>query len=211
MAKGLILRERGDFDASEALLEEALRIAGEQSDPETEGWTRGALSWLYAMRGELDKSLATALRNYELTERLGDVFSRQYALLYLGGAHLAREEPAEALEYLERADRLYWEAMDKGGEADGWRQSLIGAALAGVGRGDEGLERAERGVAILKERGLNVTLPNALRSLAKVRTAAAAPGATEALQEAERVGREFGLLAEADAAHAELEEVLAAS
>jgi len=205
MCKGLRLRDRGELDEAEALLEEALRIAGAQGDPETEGWTRGALSWLYAMRGELDKSLATAMRNYELTERLGDVFSRQFALLYLGLAHLAREEPAEALKHLERADRLYWEAMGKGGEADGWRQSVIGEALAGVGRADEGLERAEGGVATLRERGLNYTLPHALRSLAKARTAAGAPGAAEALEEAEQVGRECEQIAEADLARAERE------
>ncbi len=205
MAKGGILRDRGELDEGEALLEEALRIAAEHGDPETESWTRGGLSLLHSMRGDLDKALATALRNYELTEHIGDVFSRHWALIYLGLAHLERDEPAEALEYLERGDQLYWDAMNKGGEGDGWRKALIGEALAGVGRTDEGLAKADQGVAMIRERGLYWGLARALRSLARVRIAAGAPGAIEALEEAEQVGTERGFLAEADAARAERE------
>ncbi len=76
MGKGIFRRDACEYDAGEELFEKALRIAAEQGDPETESWTRGNLAMLLAIREDLDPALGLALRNYELTERLGDVFSR---------------------------------------------------------------------------------------------------------------------------------------
>ena len=134
MAKAVIRRDRGEFDAGEELSEKALRIAAEQGDPETASWTRGNLAALLAMRGDLDSALGLAQRNYELTERLGDVFSRHWALFYLGFVRLERGDAEGALDSLERADRLYREAMGNGGEAEAWREAMIAEALLGVGR-----------------------------------------------------------------------------
>jgi class 3 adenylate cyclase/tetratricopeptide (TPR) repeat protein len=187
MAKAVIRRDRGEFDAGEQLSESALRIASEQGDPETESWTRGNLAVLMALRGDLDAALGLAQRNYELTERLGDVFSRHWALFDLGFVHLERGDPEQALDYLERADNLYLEAMGSGGEAQGWREALIAEALLGVGRVPEALERAEQGAAICRDRRLHWGTPRALRTLANVRAAAGKPGAPELLDEAEQV------------------------
>ena len=79
------------------------------------------------MRGELEAGVALGRRNCELTERLGDVFSRSLALANLGVAQLAAEDYAGALESFEVAERLYREAMDGGGEQEAWR----GAVRAG--------------------------------------------------------------------------------
>ncbi len=189
MGKGIIRRDRSEYDAGEKLFEEALRIAAEQGDPETEGWTRGNLAVLLAVRGDLDPALGLALRNYELTERLGDVFSRVWALVNLGLVRLERGEAEDALEALERGDRLYREAMGKGGEAEAWRETLIAEALVGVDRVPEAVERAEQGAAIARERGILWTLPRALRTLAQARVAAGAPDWAEPLDEAERLAR----------------------
>ena len=196
MGKGIVRRDRSEYDAGEELFEKALRIAAEQGDPETESWTRGNLATLLALRENLDPALGLALRNYELTERLGDVFSRVWALINLGMVRLARGEPEDALEALERADRLYREAMSKGGEAEAWREAMIAEALVGVGRVPEALERAERAANIARERGILWTLPRALRTLAHVRVAAGAPDWAEPLDEAERLARETGRLME---------------
>ena len=102
MAKAVIRRDRGEFDAGEELSEEALRIAAEQGDPETASWTRGNLAALLATRGDLDAALGLAQRNYELTERLGDVFSRHWALINLGFVRLERGDAEGALDSLER-------------------------------------------------------------------------------------------------------------
>jgi adenylate cyclase len=154
MAKAVIRRDRAEFDAGEELSGSALRIAAEQGDPETASWTRGNLAALLAARGDLDEALGLAQRNYELTERLGDVFSRHWALVYLGFVHLEREDAKAALDYLERGDRLYREAMGNGGEAEAWREAMIAEALLGVGRVPEARERAEHATAVAHERGL---------------------------------------------------------
>ena len=196
MGKGIVRRERAEYDAGEKLFEKALRIAAEQGDPETESWTRGNLAMLLAARGDLDPALGLALRNYELTERLGDVFSRVWALVNLCVVRLERGEAADALEAIERGDRLYREAMGKGGEAEAWREAMIAEALVGVGRVPEALERAERAVTIARERGLLWALPRALRTLAQARVAAGAPGWAELLDEAEKVAMAEGRLYE---------------
>jgi hypothetical protein len=100
---------------------------------------------------------------------------------------LARGETEDALEALERGDRLYREAMGKGGEAEAWREALIAEALVGVGREQEALSRAERAVNVARERGILWTLPRALRALAQARVAAGAPDWAEPLDEAERL------------------------
>ncbi len=211
MVKAAIRRDRGEFDASEELFEAALRIAGEEGDPETESWTRGNLAALLAVRGALDAALGLAQRNYELTERLGDVFSRHWALTNLGFVYLERREAEEALKYLSRADRLYREAMGKGGEAEGWREALIAEALLGVDRVPEALERAERGAAVTRERGLRWSLPRALRVLAQARSAAREPGAPEALDEAEKVASANRQIVEVEQIRAAREAVAAGS
>jgi tetratricopeptide (TPR) repeat protein len=192
MGKGILRRESAEYEAAEELFQQALRIAAEQGDSETESWTRGNLAMLLAIRDDLDPALGLALRNYELTERLGDVFSRVWALINLGIVRLARGEAQDALEALERGDRLYREAMGKGGEAEPWREALIAEALVGVGRAPEALERAERAVAIARERGILWTLPRALRILAQVRMAVGAEDWAEPLDEAESVARAHG-------------------
>jgi class 3 adenylate cyclase/tetratricopeptide (TPR) repeat protein len=198
MAKAVIRREQGELEEGEKLSQAALRIAGEHGDPETESWTRGNLALLLAYRGDLNGALALAQRNYELTERLGDVFSRHWALLYLGFVHLEREENEMALDNLERADTLYREAMGAGGEAEAWRHALISDALLALGRVEEARERAELAVEIARGRGLLWGLPRSLVALAGAKVAAAEDGGEELLYEAESVGARNGLVHEMD-------------
>ena len=142
---------------------------------------------MMAQRGDLDAALGLAQRNYELTERLGDVFSRVWALFYLGAVELERGDSQQALDHLERADSVYREAMASGGEAEGVRAALIAEALLDVDRIPEALEWAEKGAAVSRDRGLRWGLPRALRALARARAAAGEPGAPDLLDEAEQV------------------------
>lgn len=185
MFKGSIRIHRGDFDAADEFLESALKIAGDQGDLETESWTRGQQVTLLGTRGELDAALRLAQRNCEITEQLGDVFTRHWSLHFLGWAYGQRAEHEKALEYLERADRLYRESMGRGGEGEVWREAAIADALLGLGRVPEALERAEKSLEAGRERGLGWSLIPALRIAAGVRAAAREPGATDLLDEAE--------------------------
>jgi adenylate cyclase len=192
MAKGLAQRERGNLDEAEALFGRALRIATEQGDPEMASWTRSNQALLLAMRGDGEAAVALARRNCELTERLGDVFSRSLAIANLGGSLLFSGEPAAALESLEEADRIYRSAVDSGDEMEFWRAGLRAEALTGVGRVEEALELATWASDGARERGMLWSLPLTLRALGLSRDAAGRDGANDALDEAAAVATRTG-------------------
>jgi adenylate cyclase len=192
MMKGLTLRERGRLDEAEELFNEALTIATEDGDPETASWTRSNLASMLAMRGDTAAGIALARRNYELTERLGDVFSRSLAMSNLSVALLMAEEYPEALEAIEESERIYREAMDNGGEMEAWRAAMRADALIGVGRVEEAAELARWASEIARERGMLWTLPMTLRTLALARDAVGIEGVHEALDEATAVAGRTG-------------------
>jgi tetratricopeptide (TPR) repeat protein len=191
MGKGMIRRERLEFDEAEELFDRALAAALEEDDPETASWVRSNQASL-VFRKDPEAALAIARRNVELTDRLGDVFSRSLALSNLGWVQLIAEENEAALESIEASERLYREAMDNGGELEGWRGQLLARALVGVGRTDEALEVAERAARVAGERKMYWSYPVAALTLARARAAAGVDGVEEAFEEAERVARECG-------------------
>jgi len=205
MAKGLVQRERGHLDEAEVLFNRALRVATEVGDPEIASWTRSNQSLMLGMRDEAEAGIALARRNCELTERLGDVFSRSLALANLGGVQLAAGAYAEALDSLEEAERVYRDAVEGGDEMEAWRGALRADALAGVGRTDEAIELAERASRIARERGMRWSLPLALLATARARAAAATDGVDDALDEAAAVAEETGAVTTLSSIEAERE------
>jgi class 3 adenylate cyclase/tetratricopeptide (TPR) repeat protein len=190
MGMGMARREQDDLEAAEAHFERSLEISVEADDPETASWVRSNQAGLMALRGDIEGALSVSRRNCELTERIGDVFSRSLAFANLAWAHLAAEEFQEALDAIDDADRTYREAMGIGGEMEAWRSQLRARALTGVGRNEEAIAEAEWAVRTSEARGLYWSLPIALLALGRARHAAGRPGAVEALEEAERVARE---------------------
>jgi adenylate cyclase len=190
--KGVVRKERDEAERAAELLESALRVAGEVGDPETASWIRGTQALLRSSQGDLDGGVALGRRNCELTERIGDVFSRSLALANLCAAELAAGDFAAALESIERAERIYREAMGDGGEMDAWRGALRAQALLGVGRRAEAIEVAEGAAQTARERGLLWPLPLALLALGLGRAANGGDGAREALDEAAAVAGETG-------------------
>jgi tetratricopeptide (TPR) repeat protein len=202
-AKAIVRRERNEFEQCERLLDRALQIAEEQGDPETASWNRGTRALLLAMRGDADAGVAVGRRNCELTERLGDVFSRSLALGNLGAAQLAAEDYAAALDSFEEAERLHREAMDTGDELEAWRAAVRAEALTGLGRVDEAIEIAAWAADVAAKRELRWSEPLALLALARARAAAGEAGAEEALDKAAAVATETGQLTALDAVEAE--------
>ena len=172
MARSVALKERGRLEEAERVADESLRMAAEYGDPETESWSRGNKATLMAERGNLEAALALAQRNCELTDQLGDVFSRTLALTSLGYVQIAGGDHAEAVETIELSDRTYREAMNAGGEGEAWRGTLRARALLGAGRTAEALEQAEAAAEISREREMHWQLPGALLTLAQARAAA---------------------------------------
>jgi class 3 adenylate cyclase/tetratricopeptide (TPR) repeat protein len=192
--KGLARRERGEPEEAEELLNTALRIATEQGDPETTSWTRSNLASLHALRGDVETGLAMARRNCELTEQLGDVFSRTLAVANLGWVQLKAGDAEAALHSLESAERTYLEAMGNGGEMESWRAGLRAEALTGVGRVEDAMELAEGAAAVARERGMRWAVPGCLLALGRARAAASRDDAREALEEAAAAARETGAM-----------------
>jgi class 3 adenylate cyclase/tetratricopeptide (TPR) repeat protein len=184
IAKSMALRERDRMDEATILLDQGLRLAIDQDDPETESWARGTKGLMLADSGEIDAALAMTRRNRELTERLGDVFSRSTALTASAYVLLAAGEGEEALETIQLSDRLYREAMGAGGEGEAWRSTLRARALLAVGRCEEALEEAEWATATARRREMGWQIPPSLHTLAQTRSASGAPGVDEALDEA---------------------------
>ncbi|HET7053362.1 MAG TPA: adenylate/guanylate cyclase domain-containing protein [Solirubrobacterales bacterium] len=210
MMKGLTLRERGRIDEAEELFNAALTIATEDGDPETASWTRSNLSLMLAMRGDTTAGVALARRNYELTERLGDVFSRSLAMSNLSAALLAAEEYQEALEAIEQSERMYREAMGNGGEMEAWRAAVRAEALIGVGRAEEAAELAQWASEIARERGMLWALPLTLYTLGLARAKAGLTGADEALDAGAEVARRSGAKMSLESIEAAREELAAA-
>jgi len=189
MAKAVALRERDRPKEAEELLNEALRLSREYDDPETESWARGSKSLLMADRGDFEEALALARRNCELTEQLGDVFSRSTALTSMSYVQLAAGEHEAAVATIDRADRLYREAMGSGGETEAWRSTLRARAMLGLGRTDEALKEAEWAANTAQRREMGWQIPTALHTLAQARAAASAPGVDETLDRAAEAAR----------------------
>jgi tetratricopeptide (TPR) repeat protein len=191
-ARAMAQRERGNVEEATRLLEEALAEASDRHDLELESWALGTKAQLLADRGDLEGALAIGLRNREITERLGDVFSRTIALTSLGYVRVEAGEFEAALADVERAAREFGEAMGSGGEMEAWRATLRGRALLGAGRTAEALAQAEESVAVSRRREMGWQLPAALHLLAEARAAAGVTGAREALDEGERLTRSLG-------------------
>ncbi len=194
MGKGMVRREQDDLEGADPYFERALEIAAAAGDPETASWVRSNQAGLMAMRGDVEGGLAVARRNCELTERIGDVFSRSLSLANLAWTQLAAEEYQEALDSIEEADAIYREAMKIGGEMEGWRSQLRANALIGVGRTEEAVAEAEWAVRVSRERGLRWSLPIALLALGRARHAAGQDGTAEALEEALDVAHQTNAL-----------------
>jgi tetratricopeptide (TPR) repeat protein len=194
MAKAVALRERDHPDEAAEMLDQAQRLAREHDDPETESWARGSKSLLVADRGEFEAALALARRNCELTEQLGDVFSRTTALTSMSYVQLAAGEHQAALETIENADQLYRAAMGAGGETEAWRAILRARALLGVGRTDDALAQAEWATDTAQRREMGWQIPSALHTLAQARSAAGALEITETLDAAAAAARGLGHL-----------------
>ncbi len=194
MAKGLARRERGHLDEAEELFNAGLQIATEDGDPEIASWTRSNQALMLAQRGEPEAAVALARRNCELTERLGDVFSRSLSLSNLGASQLAAAEAEAALASLEEAERIYRSAVDGGDEMECWRAGLRAEALTAVGRPEEAMALAAWASDVARQRGMLWSLPLALQALGVARYAAGQDGAREALDEAAEVAGRTGAM-----------------
>ena len=129
--------------------ERALQAAREQGDLETEGWAHIGHVWLARSTGQAEMALAHATQGYEIAERIGDAFSRVWAIYYLGYARLMVGEANEAVAAIERSMELGREARTAL-DFESQRMAALSEALLSAGDWS-GIEALARDAAALKK------------------------------------------------------------
>ena len=199
IARGLILAGMGYLEEAASELDRALRVAQEQGDLENQGWAHGGHVLLARYTGEAETVLSHATQGYEIAERIGDAFSRIFALYCLGCARLMLGEPDEAIVAFERSIELGREART-GLEIEALRFAGLSEALLSAGDHQRALDAAQESVTLARERGNESVLAVSYRVLAEVLLAGDGPdkigAAKEALQEAAAAAEATGIRAE---------------
>ena len=183
MMRGLILCIMGYLEESASELDRAMRVAQEQGNLETQGWTHGAYVWLARFTGEPETVLSHATQGYEIAERIGDAFSRVHALYFLGYARFMVGEPDEAVAAIERSIELGREART-GLESEALRISGLAEALLSAGDPQRALDAAHESVTLARERGNESTLGICHRVLAEALLAGDGPDKAAAAKDA---------------------------
>ena len=181
--RGMILVSMGYPEEAASSVEHAMRAAREQGDLEAEGWTHNTHIWLARSAGQTELALGHATQGYELAERIGDAFSRIWALYNVGYARLMVGETSEALATIERSIELGREARTAL-ELESLRVSGLSEALLGAGDAGRALEAAQESVRLARERGNESMLAICYRVLAEALLASNGPGRVAAAQEA---------------------------
>ncbi|HEX6652032.1 MAG TPA: adenylate/guanylate cyclase domain-containing protein [Thermoleophilaceae bacterium] len=101
--KGLVLTDMGELDEARRMLDQARKIAGEQGDSETVAWSHMKSCWLGYFLGDSEAALGHAQQALEISERIGEPFSRAWSWTFLGLAKWMRGEWQAAVEAYERA------------------------------------------------------------------------------------------------------------
>ena len=183
MMRGWLLCAMGQLEEAASELDRALRVAQEQGDLETQGWTHQSHVWLARCTGQTETALTHATQACEIAERIGSGFSRLWSLYYLGYVHLMLGETSEAIAAIERSIELGREVRT-GLELEALRVAGLSEALLSAGDHARALEAAEESVTLALERGNEGILPVAYRVLAEAVLASDGANKVKAAQEA---------------------------
>ncbi len=197
--RGMILINMGHLEESASELDCALLVAQEQEDLENQGWTHCMYVVLAYFTGEIETVLSHATQGYEIAERIGDAFSRMYALYCLGAARLMLGESDEAIVTIERSIELGRETRT-GLEFEALRFAGLSEALLSAGDHQRALDAARESVTLARERGNKAALATCCRVLAEALLAGDGPDkvamATDALDQATAAAEATGARAQ---------------
>jgi class 3 adenylate cyclase/tetratricopeptide (TPR) repeat protein len=182
--------------------EEARRAIAEGSelcrrwDRESLGWTHTFPCALAVWGGERGgpEAVAHGRQAVEIAEAIGDSFSRVVASAWLGLAHAAAGEAAEARSILSNCLEMI-EERGAGREFEPSVRSGLAQALHELGDHDRAVEECRLGIELAEKRGVAINGPSLRLNLAEVLIDRDAPGdlaqASSFLDEAERRGEEL--------------------
>ena len=194
--KGYVLVELGELVEGGRLIEQGRKIAGEQGDIETVGWSHMWSAWLAYVQGEPEAALVHAQQSLEIAERTGSSFSRAWAWFYLGLAEQMRGEWRRAIEALERSQAIARESRTAV-EADAFRLALLAESYLGLGDLKRARGLAEEGLEVARAQGNVPGEIQASLSLARVLLGSAGAAAREQIEAA--LARALQLVRETDA------------
>jgi tetratricopeptide (TPR) repeat protein len=109
-----------------------MKIAREQGDIETVGWSHVWFALHTYFQGETEAALAHSQQAVDVAERIGGSFVRAYAWLTLGSAELMRGQWRQAIDAIERSLAIVRQGRT-GVERNAWRLVLLGEAHLGLG------------------------------------------------------------------------------
>jgi adenylate cyclase len=209
LMKGYILAELGELEEARRLLEQGRKIAREQGDTETVGFSHAVSAWLAVYQGEPEAALGHARQALEIAERIGSSYSRAQAWTSLGWAETLRGQWRSAVDALERSAAIARESRSSA--FDAVRLALLGESHLGLGDPQRARALVTEGVETARAQ-VNVSFETlATLSLARVLLGSAGAAAREqieaALARALQLVRETGAKAYEPLIHVELAEL----
>jgi tetratricopeptide (TPR) repeat protein len=189
--------------------DEALSIARERGDFETESWIQMSVVQAMQLAGGGD-AMRHALQAQEIAERAGGAFSIGLAWRYLGIAHLIREEWNEAIDALQKA-LATWRPRRVGLEAEPHALTMLARAQLGSGDVEGAVITAQEAVTLAIARQTHGHEIEARLALVQSLRAASGVGAAAAvethLRRAEALVEETAARTLKPRVHAELAEL----
>jgi class 3 adenylate cyclase len=179
LMRGLLEAWTGSLGSGRRGLEQALQVAAEDGDAETEAWSHMMLVLVGELADAPGGVLTHARQAVAIAERAAGAFSRGLAQQYLGIAHVARGEWADAVAAFEHALGLYRE-RDVGLEEEALTLAFL--ARAHLGHGDAAAARAaaDEAVRLACGRGTKVWEMYARHERARALVAMGGPSAVAA-------------------------------
>jgi adenylate cyclase len=160
--------------------EQALALARERGDHETESWVHMSTVQAMQLAGG-GNVLVHAREAQEIAERAGGAFSVGLAWRYLAIAHVVREEWAEAIRAIELALAI-WRPRRVGLEAEPHALTMLARAQLGVGDPEKASITAQEAVTLAVGRRTRCHEIEARLALAQALRASSGAGAAAAVE-----------------------------
>jgi tetratricopeptide (TPR) repeat protein len=194
--KGFFLAQLGELAEGARLIEQGRKIAREQGDIETVGFSHQWSVLLAYFAGEPEVALGHAQHALEIAERNGGSFARAWAWGSLGQAERMRGEWRRAIEALERSQSIARESRTAV-EGDAQRLALLGESYLGLGDAERARALVQDGLQIARAQGYVPGETAARLALARVLLGSAGTAARAEIEAA--LGRALELACETGA------------
>jgi DNA-binding SARP family transcriptional activator len=177
----LNLGNLGDFTPALRALAWLADLGDTLSDTRLQTYAAWHTGWIYALVGECDTAIETCRRGAALAP---DPLSGVLAQGFLGGAHLEKGDPGEAITCLEKSLRQLRSFIGAGApryrDLEGYFTAMLSEAYLLQGRTDEAHRAALDAFEVASKCRWQTSLAYAERALAKIALTAGAPRDAEA-------------------------------